>query len=350
MNSDICDHGIKWQSPYCPGSNRSKWIVILFANTVYCEVYGSHGSWITICQKKGVQNHQRSKKFNKVPIHYYTMRFVASRSLLAICDHKISNPQSESRSIPTTFPTKAGESIYIHPTALTNFINNYLPKLIFPFVLVSGDSDTTVPTDVQNQANIILNHPLLLEWYAQNCIGPSGKLKQLPIGLDFHTLAASNHSWGPQQSLDSQENDIDRLKSIHLIKQISCYCNFHFLLNTRYAVDRRAAIAYVPRSLTYYESHKVPRIESWKTMIQHKFVLSPHGNGLDCHRTWEALALGCIPIMRSSPLNPMFEGLPVLIVKEWRDVTPELLNNFQPSGSLEKLQLSYWYKLIHQYK
>jgi hypothetical protein len=90
------------------------------------------------------------------------MRFVASRSLLAICDHKISNPQSESRNIPNTFPTKAGQSIYIHPTALTNFINNYLPKLNFPFVLVSGDSDTTVPTDVQNQANIILNHPLLV--------------------------------------------------------------------------------------------------------------------------------------------------------------------------------------------
>jgi hypothetical protein len=221
---------------------------------------------------------------------------------------------------------------------------------VFPFVLVSGDSDTTVPTDVQNQANIILNHPLLLCWYAQNCIQPSKKLKQLPIGLDFHTLSSSNHPWGARQSLESQESDIERLSTVPLSKQIRCYCNFHFLLNTRYAVDRRAAIAYVPRDLTYYEPHKVPRIESWKTMIQHKFVLSPHGNGLDCHRTWEALALGCIPIMRSSPLDPMFEGLPVLIVKEWRDVTPELLNNFQPTGNLEKLTLTYWDKLIHQYK
>ena len=277
------------------------------------------------------------------------MRFVASRSLLAICDHKISNPQSESRLIPTTFPTKAGESIYIHPTALTNFTNNYLPKLIFPFVLVSGDSDTTVPTDVRNQANVILNHPLLLCWYSQNCVEPSEKLKQLPIGLDFHTLTSSNHSWGPQQSLDSQESDIERLSSIALSKELKCYSNFHFLMNTRYAIDRKAAIVYVPKDLVFYEPHKITRIESWRNMIHHKYVLSPHGNGLDCHRTWEALALGCIPIMRSSPLDPMFEGLPVLIVKEWRDVTQELLNNFQPTGNLEKITLTYWSNLIKKH-
>ena len=56
------------------------------------------------------------------------------------------------------------------------------------------------------------------------------------------------------------------------------------------------------------------------------FVLSPRGNGLDCFRTWEALALGTIPIVKKSgPFDAIYEGLPVLLVDRWEDVTLELL-------------------------
>jgi hypothetical protein len=34
--------------------------------------------------------------------------------------------------------------------------------------------------------------------------------------------------------------------------------------------------------------------------INYAFVASPYGGGPDCHRTWEALILGCIPIVKSS--------------------------------------------------
>lgn len=267
---------------------------------------------------------------------------IASRSILAACDHHIENPESESRRVPTTFPQKAGESVYIHPTALSNFIQNYLPLLRFPFVLVSGDSDNTVPTDVKNEALVILGHPLLICWYAQNCVEPSEKLHQIPIGLDFHTMAARNHAWGPKQSPESQMADLSRLRSLKVRKINRCYSNFHFLLNSQ---DRRDAIAQVPKNLVFYEPQRLLRINTWTNMINFKYVLSPHGNGLDCHRTWEALALGCIPIVRTSPLDPMFSGLPVLIVKDWSFINENLLSSFQP-GTTEKLELSYWAKII----
>ena len=56
------------------------------------------------------------------------------------------------------------------------------------------------------------------------------------------------------------------------------------------------------------------------------FCLSPHGNGLDCHRTWEAIALGCIPVVKTSPLDRLFSGLPVLIVNSWSDLNESLLS------------------------
>jgi hypothetical protein len=274
---------------------------------------------------------------------------IASRSFLFMCDHHIENPESESRRIPTTFPQKEGETIYIHPTALNNFLINYLPSLKFPFILLSGDSDTTVPNDVREEAQKILDHPLLIKWYSQNCIEPQDKLFQLPIGLDFHTLSRGAYSWGPQQSLESQMQDIMNLKNIKYIRVSKCYANFQFLMNTRYAGDRNEAIQQIPKNLVFYEPRKTTRMNCWKNMIQCKYVISPHGNGLDCHRTWEALILGCIPIVKTSPLDPMFAGLPVLIVQKWSDITQTFLDNFKPEYSqIHKLELSYWKILFNK--
>jgi hypothetical protein len=85
-------------------------------------------------------------------------------------------------------------------------------------------------------------------------------------------------------------------------------------------------------------------------MVRYKYVLSPHGNGLDCHRTWEALALGCIPIVKTSPLDPLFDGLPVLIVQDWSHITKQLLAE-NITGSMEKLSMEYWIdKIKNSYK
>jgi len=51
-----------------------------------------------------------------------------------------------------------------------------------------------------------------------------------------------------------------------------------------------------------------------------KFVLSPTGNGLDCHRTWEAMYLGAIPIVRKIHWPFSDKELPVLIISEWEDL------------------------------
>jgi len=264
---------------------------------------------------------------------------IASRTFLHTTNHHVQNPISEDRRIPETFPSIPGQTIYIHPTALQNFIDNYLPQIKFPFILYSGDSDTTVPDDVEDQANIILNHPLLLVWYAQNCTQPCLKLKQLPIGLDLHTLTVRPFFGTPKQSFDEQIQEIQKVKSMITKKQNKCYSNFHFLINSQ---DRKDALNQVPKNLVFYEPNKLRRLHSWINMINYRFVLSPHGNGLDCHRTWEALILGCIPIVRTSALDPMYDGLPVLIVKNWSDITQDLLDTFNPQTNLEKLNTIYW--------
>ena len=52
-------------------------------------------------------------------------------------------------------------------------------------------------------------------------------------------------------------------------------------------------------------------------------LTSNSGFGLDSHRTWEALQLGCIPIVR--PMHCVFDGvfddLPVAWLADWAELT-----------------------------
>jgi len=101
----------------------------------------------------------------------------------------------------------------------------------------------------------------------------------------------------------------------------------------------------------YYEEKEVPRKVTWMNQTKYAFVACPHGNGLDCHRQWEALCLGCIPVVKRSSIDSIYEGLPVLIVDSWSDITPELLRstveNFKKRKfDYDRLLLSYWMNRI----
>jgi hypothetical protein len=86
---------------------------------------------------------------------------------------------------------------------------------------------------------------------------------------------------------------------------------------------------------------------TWALQSEYQFVLSPHGAGLDCHRTWEALLLGCIPIVKSANINGLFNELPVISVNEWSEVNSSFLENAMreiesKSINTEKLLMRYW--------
>ena len=79
-----------------------------------------------------------------------------------------------------------------------------------------------------------------------------------------------------------------------------------------------------------------------------KFVVSPPGAGPDCHRTWEAVAMGAVPIVRAHKgLAPLYDGEPVLVVNEWSDVTPKLLSTWKPpDGGSKKVFANYWHNQL----
>lgn len=295
-------------------------------------------------------------------------KYVGSRGLLNSCDRKSLTPIPDFDGLNPALYVGLMENEVIHvcPQALKNFVSKVLPHLTKPFILMTNNSDWTIPDDVKNEFFEIVGSPFLTHWYAQNCVINHPKITRIPIGLDYHTLTPSRkanfawsqpekHSWGIKHEPIYQEQQLVDLRKVSEPfekRELKCYGNFQFLMGTRYGkIDRIECFNTVPNQLVYYEPYKCERIKSWTNMIEYAFVLSPHGNGLDCHRTWEALCLGCIPIVKTSGLDPLFEDLPVWIVSSWTEVTEEnmrdKINEFiRRIFRYDKLELGYWQTLI----
>ena len=67
---------------------------------------------------------------------------------------------------------------------------------------------------------------------------------------------------------------------------------------------------------------RMPKLQMLETYARAQFVLSPRGNGVDCHRTWDGLAVGALPVvLRPGPaFDAVFDGPPVLHVRSWAEV------------------------------
>lgn len=62
------------------------------------------------------------------------------------------------------------------------------------------------------------------------------------------------------------------------------------------------------------------------TLPKYKFVISPEGNGIDCHRHYEALMAGCIPIIeRNNHIVEKYGNCPILWTDDYSEITSDYL-------------------------
>ena len=292
-------------------------------------------------------------------------KYVCSRGLMKSCDIHSQQPISSIRQLfmYDFSKCKNGSTFYICSSAIKHFILAVLPHLPFKIILVTGDCDETCWTDLfssEQDFKSFIENDKIIHWFSQNCIVDHPKLTRIPIGLDYHTMTNHHPKWGPKLNPAEQENVLLSIINNRAFKsfwerEVKCYSNFHFFMTTKYGYDRVDAFNTIPKNLVYYEPDHLLREQSWIKQSQFSFVISPHGGGLDCHRTWEALTLGCIPIVKKSKLDSLYTDLPVLIVDKWSDINEQLLQNTvnefkNKQFNYDRLLLSYWVKKINAKK
>jgi len=97
----------------------------------------------------------------------------------------------------------------------------------------------------------------------------------------------------------------------------------------------------------------IPVEDFYKNIQRHPYILSPPGAGIDCHRHWESIALGSIPVVLRSQAVELLGDMPCLIVENWAEVTEDRLlrelGGLQERfawPSMQKLDMRYWRERI----
>jgi hypothetical protein len=274
---------------------------------------------------------------------------VSSRGLMKRCDIYSANPDSTNKydflhlaELANPGSQRPFMKIYVCSDVLPIFVENILDLLTVPFYLVSGDSDLSVPKEAltERQLEKLLAAPKLIRWASQNMIETptSPRLLQIPIGLAYH--CAPNPLGQEALLLHIRKSGAPLHERICKV-----YMNAHHRPDRH--GDREAACSSIPADLLVKEPTVLPRAQVWKAFTRYAFVASPLGNGVDCHRTWEALCCGAIPIICGAHLTDLFADLPVLRVAKWSDVSAELLERTIEEFSTKtfnyrKLTLDYW--------
>jgi len=203
-------------------------------------------------------------------------------------------------------PIKFGETIkfFVKTDFIDLFFEKYRPKS--KFILITHNSDYHI-----NKNHIkYLDDKLLVKWYAQNVDLIHPKISSIPIGI-------ANEKWvhGNTEILNKIILE-DNEKTNLVYSNFSIHTNF---IERTHCLNEITKLGIVMSENKDFETYL-------KELSKSYFVISPNGNGVDCHKTWESLYLKSIPIVTNSINVGYYKHLPILIINDWSDLKNIKLN------------------------
>ena len=207
-----------------------------------------------------------------------------------------------------------------------------------PFTLVTHNSDINF---TKEYAEAVLEFfPEIDHWYTQNLLWEHPKASPIPIGI-------GNPKWS-----HGNQKRFKKIMSKDIEKSNEVYVNFNVSTNPQarnYCLDQlnMSIQTDYPNAAVIADHDKF--VESThetylSDMAASYFTVSPIGNGMDCHKTWEALYMKSIPIVTRWYGVEKFKslGIPMIILEGWSQfkdlkLSPELYNDLWGEFDLNKI-------------
>jgi len=177
--------------------------------------------------------------------------------------------------------------------------------------------------------------------YSVNASFMEDRINHLPLGLEnyYHFKNGLIYDF-----LEYKFNNLI------LLRDIQIYANFS--LDTNIGERKSLMNILISRNIEYYDGSL--SLKQYRNLLKRsKFVLSPPGNGLDCHRTWESILLGAVPVVKKDSLNSdLISDMPIVVVDKWEDFldldkyTLDLLYYNKKKMPITKCYIDYWIKMI----
>ena len=212
------------------------------------------------------------------------------------------------------------------------------------FVLVSGSSDIPINDSLYKQKpnNIV-------KWFAININCRYKDLISLPMG----TLSGT---WIGNNKYDSEIYNHINYKPVITDGKESINTNLVFMCFTigtnnserskvyNYFNDKNWVTNLCQHKTGKYLEHS----EFMNNVFNHKFTICPLGNGIDCGRTWTALQLGSIPILKNHIcFQDWPQHIPIILYDDLSEITEDFLLKKIEEFKTKKydynyLKTSYW--------
>ena len=152
---------------------------------------------------------------------------------------------------------------------------------------------------------------LSMKCYCPNVIENDFGVVPIPLGIEnryFQKNGIVRHFPKSRESL------------IHSIetRPIGIFASFNIQTNGK---ERQEAADSVIRFGHEFNQSRIRPREFRRMLANSLFVVSPPGNGIDCHRTWEAIYFGAIPVVKRKKLaESIYNDLPIYVVDDWSEI------------------------------
>jgi hypothetical protein len=252
------------------------------------------------------------------------MNFITGNKFKKICDYIF-----DENGLHKTEINNKILIFFVKTDLIDLFYSKYIPN--YPFKLITHNSDYPI---TENHLKY-LDNKLLVSWYAQNVNFKHEKLKSIPIGI-------ANEIW-PHGNESVLINEIGKNRT----KNNLIYCNFDIKTNF---YERNKCILSMNRN--NLNMVKKTNFETYISELSSSFFcLSPNGNGIDCHKTWESIYLKTIPVVTESINMEFYRDYPVYIIKSWddfniNDLHEDLYSKIIKGYDLKKINIDYYYEVI----
>lgn len=176
----------------------------------------------------------------------------------------------------------------------------------------------------------------IVKWFTVNPLIEEDRIQGIPLGVGKDA---------PRDIFETKPYDVDDKINI-------AYVNWQDHTLER-GLIKQAFLDFDPHWATIVLEPKSYR-DYLDELSKHIMVVCPHGNGTDCYRILEALYLGCIPIVKRSPVSNYMNGLPILVIDDWNELSQAFLKEkyaeiiTNETYTLEKIRLSYWVNQIEE--
>ncbi len=238
---------------------------------------------------------------------------------------------------------KTGDIVFVGNPKTKYFLENIHPKIKNRYILIEHNGDSPIDKSIAN-----LLDDKIIKFYAQDVIYEHEKIIPIPIGIEniYFYVNGIPQMYG---------YFVKSIKKHPPIKKNRVF--FYFNVSTN-PIER------IPAK-KYFSEHPcmdtVPQMLSQryhlKTLCKYKFVVSPPGNAIESCRTWDALYMKTIPIVKNFVSMKYFEkiGLPIWIVNDWEELNGYTEEKFAQkyefltkNANWDPLHMDFWINMIKE--